>query len=144
MPHPVGGGACRYSWGMRNSSRAVRRVLVVDDEPQVVWVIQFSLEAEGYETFTAHDGVEAMEQISANRPDLVVLDVMMPRMDGWSVLEAISKLPAESRPRVVMVTALASSIDRARAEQMGAAAYVPKPFDMDHLVGVLQGLELAS
>jgi CheY-like chemotaxis protein len=119
-------------------------VLVVDDEPQVVWVLQFSLQGEGYETFTAHDGFEALDQIERHHPDLMVLDVMMPRMDGWSVLEAISKLPAESRPRVVMVTALASSIDRARAEQMGAAAYVPKPFDMDHLVGVLQGLELAS
>ena len=63
---------------------------------------------------------------------------------GWSVLEAVAKLPAESRPRVVMVTALASSVDQARAKQMGAAAYVPKPFDMDQLVGVLQGLALAS
>jgi two-component system response regulator MprA len=119
-------------------------ILVVDDEPQVVWVLEFSLQGEGYETFTAHDGFEALDQIERHHPDLMVLDVMMPRMDGWSVLEAIGKLPAESRPRVVMVTALASSIDRARAEQLGAAAYVPKPFDIDQLVGVLQGLELAS
>ena len=119
-------------------------VLVVDDEPQVVWVLEFSLQGEGYETFTAHDGFEALDQIERHHPDLMVLDVMMPRMDGWSVLEAVGKLPAESRPRVVMVTALASSIDQARAKQLGAAAYVPKPFDMDQLVGVLQDLELAS
>jgi CheY-like chemotaxis protein len=119
-------------------------VLVVDDEPQVVWVLEFSLQGEGYETFTAHDGFEALDQIERHHPDLMVLDVMMPRMDGWSVLEAVAELPIEARPRVVMVTALASSIDQARAKQMGAAAYVPKPFDMEHLVGVLQGLALAS
>jgi CheY-like chemotaxis protein len=120
-------------------------VLVVDDEPQVVWVLEFSLQGEGYETFTAHDGFEALDQIRRHKPDLMVLDVMMPRMDGWSVLEALSDLPVALRPRVVMVTALASPTDRARAELLGAAAYVPKPFDMDHLVGVLEGcLALAS
>jgi CheY-like chemotaxis protein len=119
-------------------------VLVVDDEPQVVWVLEFSLKGEGYQTFTAHDGFEALDQIERHHPDLMVLDVMMPRMDGWSVLEAVSKLPIESRPRVVMVTALASSIDRQRAEQLGAVAYVPKPFDMDQLFGLLQGLAVAS
>ena len=75
----------------------------------------------------------------------MVLDVMMPRMDGWSVLEALGAMPAAERPRVVMVTALASAIDRERAERLGAEAFVPKPFDMDHLVGVLQGFSaLAS
>jgi len=102
------------------------------------------LRGEGYETLTAHDGFEAMDQIERHHPDLMVLDVMMPRMDGWSVLEELEKLPAGERPRVVMVTALASGMDRARAERLGAAAFVPKPFDMDELVGVLQGLELAS
>ena len=119
-------------------------VLVVDDEPQVVWVIEFSLQGEGYETLTAHDGFEAMDQIERHHPDLMVLDVMMPRMDGWSVLEELEKLPPGDRPRVVMVTALASAMDRARAERMGASAFVAKPFDMDDLVGVLQGLALAS
>jgi CheY-like chemotaxis protein len=120
-------------------------VLVVDDEPQVVWVLEFSLQGEGYETFSAHDGMEALDQIRRHHPDLMVLDVMMPRMDGWSVLEALGEMPATERPRVVMVTALASAGDRERAERMGAEAFVPKPFDMDHLVGVLQGFSaLAS
>lgn len=120
------------------------RVLVVDDEPQVVWVLQLALDAEGYEVLTAHNGIEALAQISEGHPELMVLDVMMPRMDGWSVLRELSKLPAGERPRVVMVTALASSHDRATAEQLGADAYVPKPFDMDHLLGLLHGLERAS
>lgn len=119
-------------------------VLVVDDEPQVVWILEFSLQGEGYETFSAHDGMEALDQIRRHHPDLMVLDVMMPRMDGWSVLEALQELPPVRRPRVVMVTALASPGDRERAEQLGAEAFVPKPFDMSHLVGVLQGFALAS
>ena len=127
------------------TAREQPKVLVCDDEPQVVWVLEFSLQGEGYQTFTAHDGFEAMDQIQRHHPDVMVLDVMMPRMDGWSVLEAVGKLPAESRPRVVMVTALASAPDQERAERLGAVAYVPKPFDMEHLVGVLHGcLALAS
>ncbi len=120
------------------------RVLVVDDEPQVVWVLQLALDAEGYEVLTARDGVEALAQISQGHPELMVLDVMMPRMDGWSVMREMSKLPLEERPRVVMVTALASSRDRATAAELGADAYVPKPFDMDHLLGVLHGLQRVS
>lgn len=119
-------------------------VLVVDDEPQVVWVLEFSLQGFGYATLSAHDGIEALDQIHRHHPELMVLDVMMPRMDGWAVLEQVSQLPREERPRIVMVTALASESDRARAEGMGADAFVPKPFDMDQLLAVLQGLALAS
>ena len=119
-------------------------VLVVDDEPQVVWVLEFSLQGEGYRTYSAHDGFEAMDQVHRHHPELMVLDVMMPRMDGWSVLEELAKLPAVERPRVVMLTALTSGLDKARAESLGAAAFVTKPFDIDQLVGVLQGLEIAS
>jgi CheY-like chemotaxis protein len=119
-------------------------VLVVDDEPQVVWVLQFSLESEGYETYTANNGVEALDRIAEHHPQLMVLDVMMPRMDGWTVLERLLELPREERPRVVMVTALASLRDRAKAAELGADAYVPKPFDVDELLDVLHGLERAS
>jgi CheY-like chemotaxis protein len=119
-------------------------VLVVDDEQQVVWVLQFSLESEGYETYTANNGVEALDRIAEHHPQLMVLDVMMPRMDGWTVLERLLELPREERPRVVMVTALASLRDRAKAAELGADAYVPKPFDVDELLDVLHGLERAS
>ncbi len=119
-------------------------VLVVDDEPQVVWVLQFSLEAEGYSTFAATNGLEAMEEISQHHPALMVLDIMMPSMDGWSVLEEMMKLPREDRPRVVVVSALASLRDRARAAELGADAYCPTPFNVEDLIDVLHGLEHAS
>jgi DNA-binding response OmpR family regulator len=123
---------------------ATHRVLVVDDEPQVVWVLQLALDAEGYEVLTARNGVEAMAQISEGHPELMVLDVMMPRMDGWSVMRELAKLPADERPRVVMVTALASGSDRATAAELGVDVYMPKPFDVDALLGVLHGLQRAS
>ncbi|HSL11252.1 MAG TPA: response regulator [Actinomycetota bacterium] len=119
-------------------------VLVVDDEPQVVWVLQFSLESEGYETYTAKNGIEALDRIAEHHPQLMVLDVMMPQMDGWTVLERLLELPREERPRVVMVTALASLRDRTKAAELGADAYVPKPFDVEELIDVLHGLERAS
>jgi CheY-like chemotaxis protein len=119
-------------------------VLVVDDEPQVVWVLQFSLEAEGYQTIAARDGVAAISAIGEHHPRLMVLDIMMPTMDGWSVLAALRELPPEERPRVVVVSALSSLRDRAKAAELGADAFVPKPFNVDDLLGVLHDLERAS
>ena len=119
-------------------------VLVVDDEPQVVWVLQFSLEAEGYTTFAARDGLQAMAAIAEHHPQLMVLDIMMPSMDGWSVLEGMMQLPREERPRVIVVSAMANLRDRAKAAEMGADAFVPKPFNVDDLLGVMHDLEQAS
>lgn len=119
-------------------------VLVVDDEPQVVWMLRFSLEAEGYQTFTAGDGRDALDQIRRNRPKVVLLDIMMPVMDGWSVLEELRTLPAEERPRVVVVSARASVRDREKAVELGADAFVSKPFNVDDLLGVVRELERAD
>ena len=119
-------------------------VLVVDDEPQVVWMLRFSLEAEGYQTICAADGLDALEQIRRNRPKVVLLDIMMPVMDGWSVLEELRTLPAGERPRVVVVSARASVRDREKALELGADAFVAKPFNMDDLLGVVHELERAD
>jgi CheY-like chemotaxis protein len=115
-------------------------VLVVDDEPQVVWMLQFSLEAEGYTTYSARDGRAALEEIREHHPRLMLLDIMMPVMDGWSVLEQMRALPAEDRPRVVVVSARSSLRDRAKAAELGADAFVSKPFNVDDLLSVLHGL----
>jgi len=120
------------------------RVLVVDDEPQVVWMLQFSLEAEGYQTFAARDGMTALDEVREHHPRLMLLDIMMPLMDGWSVLEQIRALPEQERPRVVVVSARSSLRDRAKAAELGADAFVAKPFNVDDLIGVLHDLEKAS
>ncbi|MGE5226223.1 MAG: response regulator transcription factor [Planctomycetaceae bacterium] len=118
-------------------------VLIVDDQPQIVFLLEFTLGAEGFRTFTAHDGLEAMEQVRRHHPSLMVLDVMMPRMDGWSVLQELQGLAADERPQVVMVTALAGAAERARAMGLGAAAFVAKPFDVADVSRTLRELVLA-
>ena len=120
------------------------RVLVVDDEPQVVWMLQFSLEAEGYQTYSARDGVAALDEVREHHPTLMLLDIMMPVMDGWTVLENLRELPEDERPRVVVVSARSSLRDRAKAAELGADAFVAKPFNVDDLLGVLHDLEQAS
>ena len=119
-------------------------VLVVDYEPQVVWMLRFSLEAEGYQTFSARDGRAALDEIRERRPNVVLLDIMMPVMDGWSVLEELRDLPGEARPHVIVVSARASLRDRAKAAELGADAFVSKPFNVDDLLQVLHGLQRAS
>jgi DNA-binding response OmpR family regulator len=119
-------------------------VLVVDDEPQVVWMLQFSLEAEGFQTFAARDGRTALDELRQHRPQLMLLDIMMPVMDGWSVLQEIRDLPEGERPRVVVVSARATLRDRAKAAELGAIAFVAKPFNVDDLLGVLNRLKKAS
>ena len=119
-------------------------VLVVDDEPQVVWMLQFSLDAEGYRTLTARDGRAALQQLKEHHPQLMLLDIMMPVMDGWSVLEELQELPEGERPRVIVVSARSSLRDRAKAAELGADAFVAKPFNVDDLLGVVHELERAS
>ena len=119
-------------------------MLVVDDEPQVVWMLKFSLEAEGYRTYSARDGRSALDEVRLHHPQLMLLDIMMPVMDGWSVLEKLKDLPAEDRPRIVVVSARASLRDRAKAAELGADAFVSKPFNVDDLLGVLHTLAEAS
>jgi len=119
-------------------------VLVVDDEPQVAWVLRFSLEHEGYRTYTASNGLEALEELQKHHPKLMILDLMMPEMDGWAVLKEMKKLPVADRPRVVIVSALTGPEDKEKATALGADAFVPKPFDVEVLIDVLGGLAKAS
>ena len=116
-------------------------VLVVDDEPQLVWMLRFSLEAAGYRVFSAREGREALEGIREHQPDLMLLDIMMPVMDGWAVLQHLQEVPARERPKVVVLSARTGLRDRAKATELGADAFVPKPFNVDDLLDVLRGLE---
>jgi CheY-like chemotaxis protein len=115
-----------------------RRVLVVDDEPDVLLLCRVNLEFEGYAVSEASDGERAMEQVRAERPDVVLLDVMMPRMDGWQVLAAL-KADEELRDiPVVMLTAKVQDQDQIRGWSEGVADYITKPFSPLALSQVLQ------
>lgn len=114
------------------------RVLVVEDESDLVWLMRYNLEREGYETFVAPNGQAALELVREQRPGLLLLDIMMPLVDGWSVLEDLNA--SGERPKVIVVTAKTSSGDRARAEKLGVDAFVTKPFDMDELLALIRNL----
>ena len=129
---------------MMMGTKTTSQILVVDDEPQVVWMLQFSLEAEGYQTLSARDGRAALDEVREHHPSVVLLDIMMPVMDGWAFLEELQALPADERPRVIVVSARSSLRDRAKAAELGADAFVVKPFNVDDLLVVLHDIEQAS
>ena len=111
------------------------KVLIVDNEPDVLLLLRVNLEAAGYETVLAADGETALDRIDDADPDVVLLDIMMPVMDGWGVLRALSD--RDTAPRVVVVSAKSSDRDIVRALTSGALDYVTKPFDPDDLVDVV-------
>ena len=114
-----------------------RRVLVVDDEPDVLLLCRVNLEFEGYEVVEAADGVEALEKVRTQRPDVVLLDVMMPRKDGWQVLAELKEDDQLSDIPVVMLTAKVQEQDKIRGWSAGAAEYITKPFSPLSLSQVL-------
>jgi DNA-binding response OmpR family regulator len=112
------------------------KILIVDDEPDVLLLLRINLEAAGYQAVLAADGETALERIADSAPDLVLLDIMMPVMDGWGVLQALAG--RSDAPLVVVVSAKSSDRDIVRALTSGAMDYVTKPFDPDDLTGVVE------
>jgi len=100
-------------------------VLVVDDEPRMTRFIRMNLELEGYRVIEAHNGVEALDKVRADLPDLVILDVMMPELDGFETLEMLREV---SNVPVIMLTVRADEDDKVRGLELGADDYVTKPF----------------
>lgn len=107
------------------------KILIAEDETAIAEIISFNLENEGYETQIANDGVECIEAFDSFGPDLVILDVMMPRMDGFETLAEIRK---KSRVPVIMLTAKEDEADRIRGLELGADDYVVKPFSVGELI----------
>ncbi|HUQ40403.1 MAG TPA: response regulator [Acidimicrobiales bacterium] len=107
------------------------RVLIVDDEPDILLMLRVNLEADGFETSLAADGETALARLDEGNVDVVLLDVMMPVMDGWGVLGELGG--RSGAPRVIVVSARSSERDRARALELGAAAFVAKPFSPSEL-----------
>jgi PAS domain S-box-containing protein len=114
------------------------RILVADDEPDLAFLLRVMLEAAGYEVESAADGRSAIEAVRTGSPDLLVLDAMMPGVDGWDVLAAVRSDPATAELPVVMLTALSSDADRRRAEEHGVVVYMTKPFNRDALAGAIE------
>jgi DNA-binding response OmpR family regulator len=115
------------------------RVLVVDDDPAIRQLLTDVLELDGYEVSLAVDGLAAVRAVTATRPDFVVLDVMMPGLDGFEVLSTIRGLGGEPVP-VLMLTAAAESDSAARAWAHGVDYYLAKPFTPDAVLDLIDGV----
>jgi DNA-binding response OmpR family regulator len=109
-------------------------VLVVDDEPNIVLSLEFLLKQVGYEVRVARDGEAALESIAQAKPGLVLLDVMMPKRDGFDVCQTIRANPDWSDVRIIMLTAKGREIEREKGLALGADEYVTKPFSTREVV----------
>jgi DNA-binding response OmpR family regulator len=116
------------------------RVLVVDDEAPIRLLCRVNLEAEGMKVLEAADGVEGVETAKAERPDVILLDVMMPGMDGWQVAENLVDDEATSHIPLIFLTARAELRDRAKGLELGGVDYITKPFNPVELASIVQKL----
>jgi CheY-like chemotaxis protein len=129
-PEPGGGGA--------GAAKSTPLVLLVDDEEAIRTICRVNLEGDGLAVVEAKDGAEALEEIRSQHPSLVLLDVMMPGIDGWRVAERLAADEQTQGIPVVFLSARASQEDRLRAQELGAVGYVVKPFDPLELAGTLR------
>jgi signal transduction histidine kinase len=109
-------------------------VLVVDDNWDLVRIITLNLELEGYRVIAAYNGAEALEAVSSAVPDCILLDIMMPVMDGWEVLDCLRRNPETADTPVIIITARTSDVDKIKGFSGGAMEYLTKPFDLNTLV----------
>lgn len=117
-----------------------KRILIVDDEPNIVISLEFLMMREGHEVHVARDGEAGLVAVRDHRPDLVVLDVMMPKLDGFAVLASIRADPDLAHTRVLMLTAKGREAEREKGLTLGANAYMPKPFSTRELVDKVKEL----
>lgn len=113
------------------------QVLIADDERRIINFLTAKLRASGYEVITAGNGEEALEQIQAQEPDLIVLDVVMPRMDGF---ETLKRLRSFSAVPVIMLSAKGTNADRIKGLGLGADDYLAKPFSPDELIARIEAV----
>lgn len=110
------------------------KILVVDDEIYIVHILDFSLGIEGYEVMTALDGEQALAKVSQEKPDLIVLDIMMPKLDGYETCKALKSNPVTKNIPVILLSAKGRNVDQKVGFEVGADDYISKPFSPRKLV----------
>jgi DNA-binding response OmpR family regulator len=111
-----------------------KKILAVDDEPNILMSIEFILEMEGYEVHLARDGEEALEVAERARPDLILLDINMPRKDGYEVCRILREREEMAGTKVIMLTAKGQTLEKKKGLEVGADEYVTKPFSAEDLL----------
>ncbi len=119
---------------MINHRKMGKRILVVDDDPELVELVRYNLEAAGYLVRAAGDGAEGLKMARAQRPDLIVLDLMMPELDGFSVCEILRRDSTTADIPIFILTAVATELARCAGLEAGADAYITKPFSVKGLM----------
>ena len=114
------------------SDGPIARILVIDDDEEVCKLLSAVLTDEGYEVFTARDGAEAIEVVRRRPPDLILLDLMMPRVSGWTFTDQYARMPGPHAPIIVVTAASSTAL---RFPEQGVQRIVPKPFSVDALLG---------
>ena len=115
-----------------------KRVLIVDDEPDIVDAIKFNLELENIECLEAYDGEEAFSKAKKENPDLILLDIMLPKMNGYKIARLLKFDESYKNIPIIMLTARTQEKDIELGEETGANEYVTKPFDMNMLVALVK------
>ncbi|MDO8790026.1 MAG: response regulator [Sulfuritalea sp.] len=117
-----------------------KKILIADDEPNIVISLEFLLKREGYEVVVAHDGVEALARVRAERPDLAILDVMMPQRNGFEVCQDLRQDPEFKDLRIMMLTAKGRDTEVSKGLALGADVYMTKPFSTRELISRVKTL----
>ena len=116
------------------------RVLIVDDEPQFIDLMKTRLEANDYEVLTAYDGQEALDKVRQEKPDLIILDVGLPKIDGFEVIKALQTEEHFKNIPIIMLTGHTGANEIKTGMELGAVSYVQKPFKAETLLALIHGL----
>jgi CheY-like chemotaxis protein len=135
-----GGRSRRNEVPSPSVTQGLGRVLVVDDDEVIRQLIAVNLTLEGFDVSTAVDGQDCLDKVQTIAPDVITLDVMMPRLDGWETAVQLRKTPETAHIKVVLITARAQEDDIARGAHVGADAYLTKPFDPGEMIRVVREL----
>jgi len=117
-----------------------KEILIVDDEPSIVVPIQFLMEQQGYRVLVAENGEDALDAIYKYKPDLILLDIMLPRIDGYEVCEIVRLNPEYRGIKIIFLTAKGREVEIAKGLSLGADAYITKPFSNTELVAKVKEL----
>lgn len=118
----------------------MRKILIVDDEPNIVMSLEYTFKKNNFEVFIARDGQEALDILNNQLPDIIILDVMMPMVDGYSTLEQIKQEPRLENCKVIFLSAKNKETDIEKGLSLGANLYITKPFSLKKLVEQAQEL----
>lgn len=113
-------------------------ILITDDDPVIIELLQVNLEMEGYDVVTAANGQEAVRKAVSEQPDLIILDIMMPKMDGWTARAELLKSPETADIPVIFLSARAQQADLRKGYESGVAEYVTKPFEPVELLSIIE------